>query len=533
MFKILSTIIFLLIAVPDLLPAQEIVQGTITYVSRDNAYIDLGKKAGVQVGDTLRVAREGDLLGLAVISQSSGASSAVRSIDPAQLDWLIGDRVEVIIKAGATPSVLPDSVVEAERVATESTPAKVFLDSSAFMARTRSNMSLDKDRFSPQFSGYLSTRVSDRGGDTSGVRISTGSLYGQFKIQDLGLPHLDASTYVRSNQSSSDSSMQTSIYSAMLTYANPLSKFSYVLGRMYHPQFSMLGTLDGLGITFNSPRRILALAAGNAPAFSSTSAPSQRQKLGVIDEERFDWGYVQIGTIAETEGGELSRNFILLGTSARLRSNLRLRGYSEFDLDLFDQSEIQGFMGLSRFRSSMNWRPWRGVVTNFRYSYREDMIDLLDTAETEYDKAARHMFAINMNLMLKSGTSISSQAKFRGDGSDRQIQIYGISLSHRDFSPYTLSLNGGAMAMFSYLSEGGRLYVSLGKQILPWLDVDVYDELFLYRILGESSFRTRHLPEISLSAKVPGLQRLRLRTRFEQEEGQLLYRVSLSMSKHF
>ena len=87
--------------------------------------------------------------------------------------------------------------------------------------------------------------------------------------------------------------------------------------------------------------------------------------------------------------------------------------------------------------------------------------------------------------------------------------------------------------MFSYLSEGGRVYASIGRDILPWLDVDLYDEVFLYRILGESSFRTRHLPEISLSAKVTGLQRLRLRTRFEPENGELLYRVSLSASRQF
>jgi len=96
-----------------------------------------------------------------------------------------------------------------------------------------------------------------------------------------------------------------------------------------------------------------------------------------------------------------------------------------------------------------------------------------------------------------------------------------------------LSLNAGGMAMLSYLSQGGRIYTSVGKKLLPWLDIDVYDEIFLCRILGDTSIQTRHLPEISFSAKVPALQRLRLRTRFEQENGQRLYRISLSASRQF
>jgi len=510
---------------------QEVIVGSITYLSRDQAYIDLGKKSGIQVGDTIQVYRGEALIGTAIVSQSSGSSSAIEALTPDDPVWDIGDEIQASVnlpKADPpTPLLAVDSLSEAK-------PAvQVFLDSSAYTPRTPSNMSLDANRFAPTFTGYLTARASDRGGDTSGVSESSGSISAQFKILDLGIRHLDVSTYIRSNRSSRDTSSQTNIYSIMASYDNPGSRFSYLMGRMYHPQFSMLGTIDGVGLTWRSDRRVVAAAGGLMSNINDIQGHAQRNKFGLIDEERFDWGNVQLGFVGETEAGAFSRNYLLLGSTAKLGSRLRLRGYSEFDLDIQDQSQFQSAVSLTRFRASVNWRPWRSLISTSRYSYRENVVDLLDTAETEYEKAARHTFNTNLSFMLGSGMSINTQASFRGDGSNRHIQIYGVSVSHRNFTSKSLSLNAGGMAMFSYLSQGGRIYASAGRDILPWLDVDLYDEIFLYRILGDSSFKMRHLPEISLSAKVPGLQRLRLRTRFEQEDGELLYRVSLSASKQF
>ena len=509
---------------------QELLTGSITYISRDQAYIDLGKKAGIQAGDRVYVFQNSELLGIAQVAQTSGASSSIVAKAPVDMSWEIGNKIQIEI-ALPTP-IQPAPTAGLESPSISKPEVQVFLDSSSYAPRTPSNMSLDSDRFAPTFTGYVSTRFSDRGGDSSGVRESRGSISGQFKVLDLGIRHLDMSTYLRSNRSSRDSSSQTSIYSIMLSYDNPGSRFSYLLGRMYHPQFSVLGTIDGLGVTWRSDRRVLAVAAGLKSEINGIQDHVQRNKFGLLDEERYKWGKVQFGVIGETESGAFSRNYLLLGSTAKLSSGLRIRGYSEFDLDLLDQSHFQSGVSLTRFRASVNWRPWRFLTSTSRYSYRENVVDLLDTAETEYEKAARHTFNTNLTLMLGSRITITGQASFRGDGTSRQIQIYGVSLSHRSFTSQSLSLNAGGMAMFSYLSEGGRVYASVGRNILPWLDVDLYDEVFLYRILGESSFRTRHLPEISFSAKVPGLQRLRLRTRFEHENGELLYRFSLSASRH-
>ena len=510
---------------------QELATGTITYLSRDHAYIDLGKKSGIQVGDTIQVFRDEGLLGMAIVSQASGASSAIEALDPVAMVWDIGDDVQAkVILPEATQPTATAAVVS---LSYAKPVAQVFLDSSSYTPRTRSNMSLDAHRFAPTFTGYVSTRVSDRGGETSGDRESAGSISGQFKVLDLGIRHLDVSTYIRSSRSSRDTSSQTNIYSIMLSYDNPTSRFSYLLGRMYHPQFSMLGTIDGIGLTWRSDRRVIAVAGGLMSNINDIQGQVKRNKFGLINEERFKWGKLQFGVIGETESGAFSRNYLLLGSTAKLSPRLRLRGYSEFDLDLQDQSQFQSTVSLTRFRASVNWRPWRSLISTSRYSYRENVVDLLDTAETEYEKAARHTFNTNLSYMLGSGMSISGQASFRGDGTNRHIQIYGVSFSHRKFTSKSISLNAGVMAMFSYLSEGGRVYASVGRDILPWLDVDLYDEIFLYKILGDSSFKTRHLPEVSFSAKVPGLQRLRLRTRFEQEGGELLYRISLSASKQF
>ena len=523
----LNLILILGVAGPGL--AQDILSASITYVSRDRAFIDIGRNSGVQIGDTLQVYRNGGLIGIALISQTSGASSAIEAYDPVDISWEIGDQVDVEVRSQELTQITNPSIIDSSLDVNQQ--RQVFLDSTAFKPRSQSNSSIDSDRLSPSFSGYLSTRVSDRGGDTSGVGETTASIYGQFKILDIGVRHLDATTYIRSNKSTSDTLVQNRLYSLMISYANPASPFSYQAGRMYHPQFSMLGTIDGLGMSWSSEKRTIAFAAGVRPNISNLPNQIQRNKFGIIDEEVLNWGKIQVGYIGETESGAFSRNYILFGSTARLGPSLRLRGYSEFDLDLQDQSEHQSTASLTRFRTSINWRPWRSVISSARYSYRENVIDLLDTARSEYEQAARHMLNTNVSFMLSSGLTISGQASFRGDGSGRKIKMFGISFSHQQFTARALSLHVGGMAMLSYLSEGGRVYSSLGFDLTPWLDVDLYDEVFFYKILGDSSYRIRHLPEISFSAKVPGLQRLRLRTRFENEGGELLYRFSLSASK--
>ncbi|MCF6238648.1 MAG: hypothetical protein L3J79_07540 [Candidatus Marinimicrobia bacterium] len=530
-FKTFISQLLILFMLMGFVGAQGLKTGVITYISKDNAYIDLGKKAGLQAGDSVQVAREGTILGVAIISQLSGSSAALVALDSVKLDWQIGDVVKIQRNIPEPPMIQELQLADSSTV--EEVPMRVFLDSSAYEQRNRSSQDLDANRFAPTFTGYVSTRIDSRGGDPNVAGKTRGSVYGQFKVLDLGIRHLDASVYLRSNQSSGDQGPDTKLYSVMFNYQRPGSRFNYLFGRMYHPQFSTLGTIDGLGVTWRTDRRVVALVTGLEAAIVNLGNDTRRSKFGFIDEERFSWGNLQLGTIAEIENGELARNYLHLGTTLKLVHGLRIRSHGQFDLDLLDQSEARKFISVTRFRSSLNWRILRGVTANLRYSYRENVIDLLDSVETEFDEAARHSWNSGLSWVRSSGLTIGGQATYRTDGTGRNIQIYGLTVNHRRFTSLDLSLASGGMVMLSYLSEGGRLYASLGKRVLPWLDVDLYDELFMYRIIGETGFRTRHMPEISLSAKVAWLNRLRLRTRFEQEDGELFYRFSLSASRQF
>jgi len=519
----------LLLILSSLVQGQTLIEGSITYVTRDQAFMDLGKKAGLQVGDTVQVIREGQEPGSALVVQASGSSSAIESIGSEPMSFQIGDRVLATIRAvvdSPDPSSVQDSV-------SLPVPARVFLDSSAYTPRTQRSLAETRKRFAPTTSGYLSARFSDRGGEPGASRETRTSLSGQFRILDLGIRHLDLSTYIRSNHSSRDSLLDNRLYNLMLSYAHPESRYSFLLGRIYHPQFSMLGTVDGVGVTRTTVNRRLALAVGETADLTGSSDHGARLKMGLVDEELTAWGNVQAGLIAELESGDIARNYLFLGSSARLGAQLRVRSYGEFDLDLTDQSKYQETVSFTRFRATVTWKPWNPIILSSRYSYRENVVDLLDTARTEWDRAARHAFNSSLTLITRSGVTLTLQGSVRGDDQDRLVKMFGSTINHRNLFSRNASMSLGGMAMFSYLSEGGRMYLSLEREILPWLDVDVYDELFFYRLLGEQDFRFRHLPELSLAVKVPGLQRLRIRTRLEQEEGETLYRFSLSASRQF
>jgi hypothetical protein len=511
--------------------AQTLIQGTITYISKDNAYMDMGKKKGVAIGDTIEVYRSDKLLGKAVVSQTSGSSSALRQVDTLSTGWQIGDLVQMEIED--TQPLLSVQTVAADSVQTETAPRVVKLDSLAFQARQPSKPEIEGNRLLPNFSGYLSARVDDRGGDPESPRRTSTSLYGQFQMLDLGIKHLDASVYFRGGKSSQDSVFDSQIYSVMFEYKKPGSPFDLSFGRIYHHMFSTLGSVDGIGLSWRLGQFTLGMLGGSVPSNNVYPDMVKRRRLGVMGQQQFSWGDVMLGMNAEVTPDGLSRNYLASEARYRAFRSFRVRVQGEFDLDIQDQSPTQSLISLTRFSSSLNGRLGRHFISNLRYSYRENVMDLLDTAETEYDLAARHSANGSVSWYHSSGLNLSTQASFRTDGDGKAIQTYGLTLNKRDLGGWEMDFMSGVMAMNSYLSQGGRIYLSVSRRMLPWLDIDIYDEIFAYKILGDDQTRVRHRPELSLKAKLPYMERIRLRTRFEQEDGVTFYRLSLSISRQF
>ena len=512
-------------------PSKTSLLGKITYVSTDGAYMDLGRKAGVQAGDSVVVLHNKDVLGSAVVIQTSGTSASLKPMVVDALPWQIGDGVQVFITLPPEPTPLSDQVQDT--TVTPSKPATVFLDSAVFTPFKSTRTKAQEQGYRQRFSGYLSARADTRGGNGASGTSNNLALYGQFRVRDLGLEHLDASLYLRGSESSSASSSGMQVYSVMLEYANPASPMRLYLGRMYHPQFSMLGTVDGMGVGWLGKHRSLALLAGSETPIPGAPAAATQQKFGFIEEENFSWGNLQFGSVSQFSTAGLARTYLILGSTFRPHRALRVHSYAELDLDPQDNSVNQDAVSVTNFRTALNWRFLKNFSSNLRYSYRENVVDLLDTASTEFDLASRHAVNLGGSWLISPYMSLSTQASLRTDGSGRDIQVYGLTFNHRSLGRRELKLNSGAMAMLSYVTRGGRLYASLGYTVSPRFDLDIYDEVYIYKILGDDVIRVRHLPELSVSAKIKGLSRLRLRTRLEQEGGELFYRISLGASRQF
>ena len=509
--------------------SQTNVAGNISYVSKDNAYANLGKQAGIMTGDTLRVSRGDTLLGVALVTQSGASSSALIPIDSTIINWEIGDQVSATRLLAQTrgdskltnlpPDTLPRPVIR-----------QVFLDSSAYQSRVSTVVSVTPNKFKPAFNGYVSARFIEIGGDSTGLSRSTGSVNAQFSVRDLGLKYLNATVFLRSSQTSTDTLLTTRLYSFMLDYARPGSRFSYQFGRLYHPQFSMLGTVDGGGLTWQGDNWLLGVLAGQVANFTALQLPNS-QKAGIIVKRQIATGDFEIGNVIERSGTQLSRNFLFFGSSWRPGKTFRLRSYAEFDLDLTDASAAQSVVSLTRVRSTAQWHFRRSLRSSLRYSYRSNVIDLTDTSFIIEHLAPRHTLNGSLSWYSANGLALAAQAVYRTDGSGRSIETLGLNMSASEISPWNLDINAGLMAMLSYVSQGGRLFAAAERPVLPWLQIELYDELFAYQIRGDTRFRLRHLPELGCSLKLPLVNRLRFRMRLEQEDGITLHRFSLSASR--
>ncbi|MBK6898515.1 MAG: hypothetical protein IPH09_04360 [bacterium] len=305
----------------------------VSYVSAEQVYLDAGRADGLRAGDVLRILRR-DAPVTEVTLEHLAEHSASCRITGAAADVHPGDAAVVILQ-GPAPAPDDSAAVQTTAPATTAAPvparAKPAAQDRPFFLRGRLSLQwlhsndrseADLDLTQPSLRFDLRSREPFAGGHELQVR---GTLRQNRRAAGFSSP--------------AENEWRNRVYLVTLSRERPDDRWHYSLGRITSRAVSGFGQLDGL---LASGRLADGLRLGAFTGFTPdprTSEPNgdQRKTGGFLawsDADGVDraWDLV-LAAVGEYEGGETSREYLLLDGDLGRDGPLRLHHSAELEIN--------------------------------------------------------------------------------------------------------------------------------------------------------------------------------------------------------
>ncbi len=235
------------------------IHGTITYITSDQVYCDIGKEDGLMVNDTLTVFRRTEEIGKLIVSHLSKGNSVCVSLVPTTL-YQLGDRVSgnIQLQQKDTESLI-DSVFAPENITTE--------------VPKQTKQLIEQDGKI----GYRFSRVSYSSSSSSNRQVSTL----QYGIRIGSSLPVSAWMYGRGT----DTHETFSVYQARIQLGSSEGSLYSQIGRVFTYELSGMGVTDGLLIKWKPKEKIgTGIVVGAQPDPVTLSFNSSVKKFGLFSD---------------------------------------------------------------------------------------------------------------------------------------------------------------------------------------------------------------------------------------------------------
>jgi hypothetical protein len=462
----------------------------VKYVAEDAVYIDAGKNAGLTQGMALTITRaNGVVAELGVVSVSN--TSAVCEIRTKQSDIQRGDVATLsqldqdkLVQARTLPAnrKYPQVIAFSEgdpldEEAREIVPKPPLPE----VNRARGRIGLDYTLINT--SGTASTHSAQIGGV---LRIDMTRIAGTYwNLNGSWRGRLNMFSGSSSAQPQSVNDLVNRTYTIGFTYANPNSKWTAGVGRLYLPWATSLDTLDGgyLGRKVSS-HVTLGVFGGTAPDPTSFNYNPNRRTAGTfvaLEGGSFDGlrftsaeglavsgiGWREDRQFLFSENGLFFKKFISIYHSAQAdKQRLPTGGTTQGLARSFATLRVQPF---SRFSIDINHNYFRDVPT----------FDALLVGTGLLDKFLFQGISVGTRLDLPGKISIYDnfgQSSKTGDAKSSFNQLYGVTAGQLwktgiradvRYSKFNSTFGQGnyrAVSLSRSLKELGRIEVTAGQQ---------------------------------------------------------------------
>jgi hypothetical protein len=483
--KIKYILLLLLLSLTGRLSAQEAeLLCRIDYLSKENVYINKGANAGLAVGDTLTVTKNGKMAATLVIIHTSQHSASCRILDqPVALE--VGDQARFVWKEEKSTAV---SIIP------------VVADDAAI--RTTNTKTVGKTW--ARISGGLSAQwyhTEDLSGNN--LDFDQPTLRFDLKARELWGKNYNfiINMRVRKNERSRSFStgigqetFQNRIYSFYFSFDDPTAAFNYAIGRLHANELSGVGYLDGLFVKYNlSPRFYFGVYGGLKSSWQFAGAEQSRQKYGLVVGYRSDRSAdsrieTSLAVNTEYNGKTISRENLYFQSSFIFNNRLFIYNSVDVDINREWRKEKSGEdLSLSALYLSARYRFSDLITAGLAFDDRKNYYtyETMEIPADYFDMADRYGLRADLDLNFPRNYTFAIQTGIRKQENNTYTTITGRA-ALRKSNLIIERLNAGInLSLYSnYFTEGWVPTVVISQNFLSGHSLSVTGGENYYRYLS-------------------------------------------------
>jgi hypothetical protein len=444
---------------------DQIVTCKISYISKENVYVDKGKKSGLSIGDTLIAKRDGEIIANLKILYVAEHSASCAVLNQKE-NLHIGDKVDFFLKS--VKSKEADLIVFPEDQPTQDSYRKKL--STKPFARISGGLSLQWYHYDDQSGNELNFNQ-----PTVRLDLKAKELWGKKYFFVIKM-RLRKNERTRSYSTDiKEKEWRNRIYSFYFSYEDNSSPINYRIGRILTPNLRGIGYLDGLQLQHNINKDFnWGVYAGLQSSWQFATAEDSLKKYGLfISYKNGDFQSNRFaGTIAYNavyHGQTVSRENFYFQSSFHSYDKLSIYQSMEVDMNTSWRREKEDqFISLTSFYLSVRYKLSNTVRSGISYDNRKNFYrySTREIPEDFYDLAFRHGLNADLSLTLPKDyyTSVRLGVKKRENDSETTY-IGRLSLRKKNLLIQYLTMNINLNGYINLYTKGWIPSLYISKQI--------------------------------------------------------------------
>ncbi len=500
-------------------------QGKVTFVTSNNAYVKFETTASIEIGDTLLASQAKIMRPCLVVKNKSSLSCVAELIKGCEVK--IGDEIIHRSLRGEKPEDLDQDKKNT----------------------TTAVISNKQERQRKNFRGIVSAA------SYSSLSANQGSIHRTMYRLSMDANHINDSkfsveaylnyrqTFRISDSVSTRDKDVFNIYNLAVRYdVNPTMSIS--LGRKINQKASSLGAMDGLQAEKFFGNFYLGMMVGFRPDIFDYSFNSDLFQyggyVGLKSENKTVYSQTTLGLMEQDNNGNVDRRYTYFQHSSTIGQ--RLTVFSSFELDLYNKvnADSMGPIRLTNLYVSLGYQLTKWIDLNVSYDSRKQVI-YYETLKTEVERLldndeARQGLRYRLNLRPLKYINIGANYSRRFQSNDLNVS----DNINAYFSWSKLPWIGGMLFInyndntSSYLNSNILSFRHSRTLVKDRLDADVYYRMVTYTYSTRELINSQKYYGASLSyriAKKLTFSMLGELSTLSSEEDN--YRINARISKNF
>jgi len=455
---------------------QNIVEGTVSYISSQNIYVKFNGTEGIQTGDTLFLKTNNSYIPAIKVDHLSSTSCAGVSITDKKIELNIA--IYAFVQNGEAEVEATD-----ESPLTEAAVTVPVITNEVVKSKITTNQSFEPV---PTLSGRLSVQsYSNFTNQSSSYDYQRWRYTFQLNANRISGSGFSYSQYLSfayraSNWNYISSNLEDAfrVYDLGINYAfNDVT--SLWLGRHLNSKISNVGPIDGLQFETSFSGWSVGAAVGSRPDLENMGWDYNLFEYGAYvfrSDEVFKGDmYNTLGYFTQTNDFKTDRRFIYYQHSNSAIENTRIFFSTEIDLYKIVNGQSESEFSLTSLYTSINIRPSELFSLFLSYDARKNVIyyeTFKNFIDSVYENETRQGFRTRLTLRPVRNLYLGADYGYRyRPGDPKPSNNYGGYITYSQIPGIELSITGSFSRINSSYINGDIWSINLNKPIIIGLDL--------------------------------------------------------------